>query len=134
MGWLEDTAKTIASVRQGSGVVGKLCTVGFFAFSAMGVGLYVMPRDNAALMQVQLYGVAIVGLVFLLFVLMCLIFAKVDPSGAGMESGDLMRVHLKRLEIATKDQGASVPVENVVVMAGEGAMRPGSQAAPEEKK
>ena len=109
MASVEDLAKALAAVKQGSGLVGKLSTVACFAFAALGLGLYSMPGE-AWKAVAMLVGMAMVSGVFLLFVSWVLKYAKENPLHASLESGDL--VEMKRLEVASKEQGMVVPTAN----------------------
>jgi hypothetical protein len=104
----EELAKAVAGIRQGSGVVGKLCTVGIFAFLALGTGLYAMPGE-AAKMHVMLWAVGFVCGTLLLFVAMCLVYAHLNPQQASMESADLRALLMKQAEIAGTNQPAMLP-------------------------
>jgi hypothetical protein len=109
MASVEEVAKAIAAVKQGSGLVGKLSTVACFAFGAMGLGLYSMPGEPWKV-GAMLVGIAMVAGVFLLFVSWMLKYAKENPLHASLESSDL--VEMKKLEVASKDQGVVVPTAN----------------------
>jgi hypothetical protein len=109
---MEDAAKA-AGVKQGSGVVGKLCTAANFGFVAMAAGLYAIASAKEGAPGTALAGVAFVGVTLLAFAAMMLWYAKQDRLGAGMESADLLQAYLKEIEVAQKDRTASVPTGNV---------------------
>jgi hypothetical protein len=110
MAAVEDLAKALAGVKQGSGLVGKLCTVACFAFAALGVGLYAMPGE-AWRTVATLAGMAMVSGVFLSFIRVVLNYARENPLHASLESGDL--VEMKKIEVASKEQGMVVPTASV---------------------
>jgi hypothetical protein len=111
MGWGEDTLKALAAVRQGSGVVGKLSTVGFFAFGAMACAFIWMPKDFPQV-YVSLAGIGIVALTFLIFVWLSQRFAANNPQLAGLESGDYVKWRELELQ-AAPGQTPALPTTNV---------------------
>ena len=98
----------IAGIRQGTGIVGRLCTVAIVAFGALGTGLFVMPGAWERALIV-LAGVVVVAGLFLLFVDRMLTYARENPLHATLEGEAL----IKMLEMAAKGQAPSVPIENV---------------------
>jgi hypothetical protein len=107
---VEDLAKALAGVKQGSGLVGKLCTAACFTFAALGVGLHSMSGE-AGKTVVTLAGMGMVSGVFLNFIRLVLNYARENPLHASLESGDL--VEMKKIEVASKDQGMVVPTASV---------------------
>jgi hypothetical protein len=110
MASVEDLAKAFAGVRQGSGLVGKLCTVACFVFAALGVGLYAMPSEPWRAVA-ALGGMAMVSGVFLRFIRLVLSYARENPLHASLESRDL--VEMKKIEVASREQGMVVPAASV---------------------
>jgi hypothetical protein len=98
----------IAGIKQGTGIVGRLCTVAVVAFGALGMGLFVMPGAWERALIV-LAGVVVVAGLFLVFVDRMLRYARENPLHATLEGEAL----IKMLEMAAKGQAPSVPTANV---------------------
>jgi hypothetical protein len=103
----------IAGIRQGTGIVGRLCTVAIVAFGALGMGLFVMPGAWERALVV-LAGVIVVAAVVLVFIDRMLKYAKENPLHATLEGEALIKI----LEIAAKGQAPSVPTANVEELRG----------------
>jgi hypothetical protein len=107
-----DLLGKIAGVKQGSGIVGKLCSAALLAFGAMGVAAYSISIGGWTA-AAGLAAVLVIAGTFLRFVSGMLDHAKKDRFGAGMDSGDLLQYSIRELEIAQSNGAASVPTANV---------------------
>lgn len=109
---IEDLPGKLAGMKQGSGVVGKLCTVAMFAFAALAVGLYSMPAQWEKAILVAL-GMLVIALLFGWFVNRILKYAADHPEEAAMEGSDLLKWRIRSLEQASNQQRPTIPTDNV---------------------
>lgn len=110
---VEEWAGKIAGVKQGSGVVGKLCSVAMFAFAALGIGLWSMSKDKWETAIVFLGGMILVALLLVWFVRQTLRYAAAHPEEAAMEGSDLLQLRKLTMEQASREKGAIIPGSNV---------------------
>jgi hypothetical protein len=110
---LIDGAAKLAAVKQGSGVLGKLCTLGGITLAAMAVGVCAMAFSGGWVAAGIFVGLLVMPTMFLIFAKIALDYAERNPLAASMLSGDFATVRLKELEIAQKNGAPSVPTANV---------------------
>ncbi len=124
---VEEWTGKLAGVKQGSGVVGKLCTVAIFAFVALGIGLWSMPKDKWDTALVFLGGMTLIAFVLMWFVTRTLKYAADHPEEAAMEGSDLLQLRKLTIEQASREKGLIAPGGNV-----DAPQRLGEKSTPSE--
>jgi hypothetical protein len=99
--------------KQGTGIVGRLCTLSMVLLGAMGVGVYSIDGTTTVGASLKLAGVLAIAGTGLLILFKLVAYAERNPLHASLEGSELVKAQLRQWEIAEKGVAPVLPTANV---------------------